>query len=167
MELIRISESALKVTLTKEDMENYDIVFETLDYENIETRLALTEILAEAKRTAGFFADSDKLYIQAFSDGAGGCELFVSRESEERLYEFTSLSRLLLACARLKNCGHKGESTAFRVSHGERYLLRLARNGDYIFLSEIATLRRVPKGFLTEHTEKLCDNAVDVLGELK
>ncbi|MBR5539720.1 MAG: adaptor protein MecA [Clostridia bacterium] len=167
MELIRISESALKVTLTKEDMESYDIVFETLDYENIETRLALTEILAEAKRTAGFFADSDKLYIQAFSDGAGGCELFVSREMEERLYEFSNLSQLLLACARLKNCGYSGESTVFRKRYGEGYFLQLAKKGDYIFLSEIAEQRRVPKGFLGEHTEKLCDSAVEVLGELK
>ena len=170
MELVRISENALKVTLTREDMESYDIVFETLDYKNTETRRALSQILAEAKRTVGFAAESDSLYIQAFSDGDGGCELFVRRSdgAAGQLYEFRSLSLLLIACARLLNCGFIGDSSAYRLRGGESYFLHLSvkSDGTYIFLSEIARRIRLQSGFLAEHTEKICENAVETLGKL-
>lgn len=168
MELVRISENALKVMLTREDMESYDIAFEMLDYKNIETRRALSKILAEAKRAVGFAAESEKLYIQAFSDGEGGCELFVRRNEStaEQLYEFLSFNLLLGGCARLYNCGFSGESEAY---YGEdRYFLQLSGKSEesYIFLSEIARRVRLPSGFLSEHAKKLCDDAVAVLGKL-
>lgn len=169
MELVRISENALKVMLTREDMKSYDIVFETLDYKNMETRRALSKILAEAKTRVGFAAESESLYIQAFSDGDGGCELFVRRSGTAgQFYEFPSLSLLIRACARLDNCGYSGESCAYCRYGGEVYYLHLSEKEDesYIFLSEIARRIRLPGGFLAEHTEKICDRAVEVLGKL-
>ena len=169
MELIRISDNALKVMLSRADMERYEIEYDMLDYENIETRRVISGILAEAKRRVGFSAESDRLYIQAFSDGEGGCELFVRRggESERCVYEFLGMSPLLLACGRLLRCGYRGHSIAYCYGGGERYYLELCDSGGYIFLSELG--RRVVKvrGFFTEHTERLCDNAVEVLGRLR
>ncbi|MBQ6614424.1 MAG: adaptor protein MecA [Clostridia bacterium] len=169
MELIQIGENALKVMLTKEDMKSYDIVFDMLDYKDIKTRKAINKILAEAKERVGFFTDSENLYIQAFSDGCGGCELFFSRsENKSRLYRFDSLSLLLFACARLFNCGFVGKSEAYRRLDCEIYYLLLSEySDDFIFLSEIGREIAYKNGFLEEHTEKLCDGAVETLGRLK
>ena len=170
MELIQIGENAIKVMLTREDMEYYDIVFDTLDYKNAGTRRAIGRILAEAKRKVGFSAESESLYIQAFSDGEGGCELFVRRSEEKRsmLYAFDELEPMLKGCARLRNCGFDGESSAYREVYGGRYFLLLEgeRAEKYIFLSELARVLPHKGGFLDEHAEKICDNAVETLGVL-
>ena len=169
MELIQIGENALKVMLTKEDMKSYDIVFDMLDYKDIKTRKAINKILAEARAKVGFFGDSENLYIQAFSDGEGGCELFFSLgEGKSRLYRFDGISPLLLACARLLNCGFSGESEVYREIDSEKYYLLLSKfSGDYIFLSEIGVQRAIMRASLEEHTNLLCKNAVETLGKLK
>ena len=169
MELIQIGENALKVMLTKEDMISYDIVFDMLDYKDIKTRLAINKILAEAKARVGFFTDSENLYIQAFSDGEGGCELFFSRsEGGHRLYLFDGISPLLLACARLLNCGFSGESALYREVDSERYYLLLSKfSGEYIFLSEIGVQKAYKSAYFAEHATLLTENAVETLGKLK
>lgn len=170
MELIQIGDNALKVMLTRADMEYYEIVFDTLDYNNAETRRALTKILAEAERKVGFFVESESLYIQAFSDGDGGCELFVRRgEEKKQLYAFDGMPLLICGCARLYNCGFLGESSAYISNDESKYYLLLPRqkDGAYVFLSEIARKTPLRRGFLEEHTKKLCDNAVETLARMK
>lgn len=169
MELIQIGEQALKVTLTREDMEYYAISFEALDYSNRETRNALHRILEEAKRTLGFEAPREKLYIQAFSDMHGGCELFVRRAGKEECTEgvlcrFAGMRELLLVCGRLANCGYGGESTAY-VDDGGRYYLQL--HTAPLFLSEMGVLVDVRAEYLGEHAVLLCENAVQTLGALR
>ena len=171
MELIQIGADALKVTLTKEDMRKYDIAFEALDYENAETRRTLRCILEEAKRRVGFEAANDKLYIQAFKDKSGGCELFVRRAPREKkslLFRFSAAADLLRACARLQNCGFSGESRAL-LGDDEKWYLSLSADGadGFIFLSELGTALPHSEAFLTEHTRLLCTDAVFSLAALK
>lgn len=176
MELIQIGENALKVMLTKEDMEYYAIEFEWLDYENTETRRAIWSILDEAKRTLGFEAARDRLYIQAFKDKGGGCELFVRRMDTPRqvtarrvLFRFAGIRPLLAACARLQNCGFSGESTVFSGDDGALYLTLAGGEGEdpFLFLTELGTSLPYSEAFLSEHTKLLSENAVFSLAALK
>ncbi len=168
MELIQISENALKVMLTREDMEQYEIEFDALDYKNAKTRRVITKILAEARVRVGFSAESESLYIQAFSDGEGGCELFVRRgEKKKQLYAFDGIRLLIFGCARLHACGFKGESSVYILNDENTYFLLLPSGEEYIFLSEIARQEPLQNGFLREHTRKLCDNAVETLARLR
>ena len=176
MELIQIGANALKVTLTKEDMAYYAIEFERLDYENAETRRAIWSILDEAKRTIGFEAARDRLYIQAFRDKDGGCELFVRRADPEKspssraaLFRFAELRFLLTACAHLQNCGYTDESRAFAGDDGAWYLM-LAEKGDtgrFFYLAELGTALPYSEAFLAEHTSPLCEGAVATLSALR
>ena len=167
MELIHISDDAIKVTLTRADMERYEIAFDALDYKNAKTRRVITKILAEARAKVGFSVDSESLYIQVFSDADGGCELFVRRgEKKKQLYAFDSIKLLIFGCARLDGCGFSGESSAY-VGDDDRYFLLLGGGEEYVFLSEIARPCHIQKGFLSEHTKKLCDNAVATLARLR
>ena len=172
MELIQISEDALKVTLTKEDMAFYAIDFAALDYKNTETRHALWSILDEAKRTLGFEAARDRLYIQAFRDKSGGCELFVRRvlphpPKRHTLFRFAEMQALLLACARLHNCGFTGESRALVGDDGGLYLtLGDTPTDPSFFLSELGCVLPAGELFLAEHASLLCENAVETLAAL-
>ncbi len=79
MELIVISDSKLKIMLSGEDMKQYSIDCETLDYENTETRRAFWSILDEAKQRTGFDAASEKVFVQVYPSKDGGCEMYVTK----------------------------------------------------------------------------------------
>ena len=131
MELILIGTDKLKVMLTEEDMKFYAIEFERLDYGNTETRRAIWSILDEAKRQIGFDAARDRIYIQAYKNIAGGCELFVSCADagqkslgiKKLLYRFDSMASLLCACRLLSGALCRRQYGLFR---GRRPLLPAA-----------------------------------------
>lgn len=82
MELIRISESKLKVMLTGEDMRQYELNSVDLDCEDSETRHAFRCILEEAKSQTGFDTHNYRIFIQAYPCRGGGCELYVTKLGE-------------------------------------------------------------------------------------
>ncbi len=171
MELLKISESALKVCLTREDMELYDIEFDELDYSNTQTRRIIWSILDEAKRTLGFEAVRENIYIRAFKCMSGGCELFVSREgsvreSEPLLYRFDSAEPLISACTRLDNCHFEGESRLFFGDDG-RFYLALFTEGGVAYLDELGLRLDYCTEYLSEHARHLCNNAVEEMARLK
>ena len=73
MELLRIGESKLKVTLSSEDMERYSLDGDSMDYDNTETRSAVWQILDEAKHKTGFDAGGEKIFVQVYPARGGGC----------------------------------------------------------------------------------------------
>lgn len=173
MELIQITDDALKVSLTREDMEFYDIDFETLDYKNTETRRALWSILDEAKRAFGFEAACDKLYIQAYRSVCGGCELFVRRESEDKtecavpsLFRFDSIELLLAGCKQLSLCENICESIAYSADDGG-YFLEVHGCEHPLALFEIASVLEYKKEYISEHSKPICNDAIRTLSSLK
>ena len=136
MELIRISDSKLKIVLSSADMEQYGIRCDTADYANTETRRAVWTILDEAKKQTGFDAGGNRVYIQMYPSRGGGCELYVTkREGHTRecaketrrgslgMYRFSCLGHLLSVCSLLQRGGFSGESSAY--AEGKRYYLVL------------------------------------------
>lgn len=83
MELIRIRDDRLKIMLTESDMDKYSLSCESLDYDNAETRHALWSILGEAKRKTGFDAASSRVLVQVYTSKCGGCEMYVTKLSED------------------------------------------------------------------------------------
>ena len=170
MELMKIGHNALKVTLSKEDMDFYDIEFDMLDYTNVETRRVIWSILDEANRSLGFEFSKDSLYIQAFRSRCGGCELFVSHEekkAEPMLFRFDNSENIIIGCARLKNCGFEGKSLAYTGDCGSFYLELHAEDDKYIYLDELSLRLPYSESYLSEHTKLLCDNAVETFAALR
>ncbi len=144
MELLRINERKLKVTLTVEDMTAYSLTCEKIDYDNTETRRAFWCILDEAKHKTGFDAASDKVYVQVFPSRGGGCEMYVTKLTdpqgepppitlkkelfvEKALFRFDKLEDMLSACACLIECGFTAPSSAYTVH--DAYFLSLGQDG--------------------------------------
>ena len=142
MELIKISDTKLKIMLTPEDMAHYAIASEALNYENTETRRAVWQILDEAKHRTGFDAASDRVLIQAYPSRAGGCELYITKipgsiavperksdtQGRVRMYAVSSLSDLIALCHALSSADFSGESEVYAVPD-EGYYLALREDG--------------------------------------
>ena len=76
MELHLIGVNKLKVTLTPDDMSQYALTCDTIDYDNTTTRRAFWDILDKARSRTGFDAASDRVFIQVYPITSGGCALY-------------------------------------------------------------------------------------------
>ena len=147
MDLIRISDSKLKIILTEADMRRYALSSDNLSYENTETRRAVREMLTEAEEETGFDAASDRLLVQAYPSREGGCEFYVTKiepgtpeekkkprpqtakEGKGRLvvYLLPTLASLLAVCRQLSATGYRDYSAAY-TGKGESCYLVLREN---------------------------------------
>lgn len=167
MELILISDSKLKITLSLSDMEKYDLNSDSMDYDNTETRRAFWEILDEAKHKTGFDAAKERVFVQVYPSRGGGCEMYVTKIGDEKagtgekpptrrrprlsIFRFSGLAPLLSACATLDRQGYTGESAAY--AEDTRYYLILYEH----LKSPVGTdgARLSEYGFLEEYGERL------------
>lgn len=176
MELLRIGESKLKVTLSSEDMERYSLDSDNMDYDNTETRSAVWQILDEAKHKTGFDAGGEKIFVQVYPARGGGCEMYVTKLDAEQsegapvtltrgamsIYRFSTLNLLIDVCRRLLLTGYRDESAAYSQEGGYYLVIReklhnsiLAANAisEYSFPEEYGVRRNgsVRLAFLREH----------------
>lgn len=79
MKTIKISDTKIKVMLSKSDMLSIHLGEGTLDTSSPEARDALRGFLAEAGRAHGVDVSSGRLFIQLYPAADGGCEMFVTR----------------------------------------------------------------------------------------
>ncbi len=195
MELIRISDSKLKIMLSAEDMAHYAITPEIMNYENTETRRAVWQILDEAKQETGFDAAGDRVLIQVYPSRSGGCELYVTKilppvpyEKKEDvrakgdgrigLYRFGELAHLVYACRQLLRGGYNGESAAYTGEEGSYYLVMREKSGEGLLATSPAYNpaeeygERLPGGhgrlaYIKEYATCLCSaQAVEMLSAL-
>ncbi len=149
LELILINSSKLKIMMTSEDMAQYDLKCENIDYDNTETRRAFWSILDEAKHKTGFDAASDKVFVQLYPSKGGGCEMYITklgasdsskenrqisfgerRKGRTEIYRFDKLDWLIAVCRRLSLLGCAKESSAY---------FDPAKNAYYLSLTEQCT----------------------------
>ena len=170
MELMKISDTALKVSLSHEDMEYYDIDFDALDYSSAKTRQIISSILEKANKTLGFFALHENLYIQAFRSKCGGCELFVTRGEKDSkcraTFRFGDINLLAKACACLENCGFCGDSRLFFGDDGRFYLVLDANEERILHLEELGKRLKYSEAYLNEHAKFVCENAAEKMAKL-
>lgn len=150
MELIRISDSKLKVMLDAQDMTRYAISPDAMNYDNTETRRAIWQILDEAKQETGFDAAAGRLVIQVYPSREGGCELYITKiqhtaprdgtrggnnGEREVLYRFSDMNTLLAACRQLALRGYGRDSAAYAGEGGEYFLLLRAVDSPAAYLA--------------------------------
>ena len=139
MEYILINERKLKVTLEKEDLEEWDVSVDMLDYANPDAKQIFTDILQFAKRKFGFDTTGYKVLLQLFPSKDGGCEMFITCTSQEksedyipdaakisvgslRAYSFDSLEHLIKVCKRLSSMGLGEDGSVWFDDSGKWYL---------------------------------------------
>lgn len=134
MELILISESKLKITLTAEDMEVNGISEDQLTCGEKDVRRIFEGVLDEAKKKTGFDAECGRLYVQVYPSKTGGCEVYFIRgevgksnrqpkprtKREYCVYVFDGAVTAMDACAALKTNRYECESDLYAERRGGR-----------------------------------------------
>ena len=185
MELIVISESKIKLMLTRDDMEHY----------RGSTREMLKEIMDDARKKCGCAVMDGRLYVQMYPSKAGGCELFVTRlesraqsrdttigTGEDRvltdyrkyifqergshiIYSFESMNYLLGPCARLAELGYSGSSMAYRDPSTRKFYLLLECETHIAaeYFGHLCPSRLYC--YINEHCDLFCHEAVGKLAK--
>lgn len=83
MDLIKISETKLKIMLTASDMTHYDLHNDSISIADQHVRCVLRRLLEDAKEKTGFDYDISHLYVQMYPCVDGGCELFISKPESD------------------------------------------------------------------------------------
>ncbi len=123
------------VGLTKTDMEQLDITYDSMDYSNIETRRVIWTILDRVRQRTGRDVDpSGSLMIEAAPDSSGGCFLMftvpaarrstgtvISKNGSTQLFEFDSSDNLI----DFITASDFGETEHRLFTDGSRYRLEL------------------------------------------
>ena len=182
MDVLKITDSKLKIMLSADDMKKYRLSKDSVDYNDSKTRKSFAEILNRVKQTHGFNVDHDKVLIQFYPSKDGGSELFVTRlgllpPSSERaisrssrvtlldaravLYLFDDLPSLIKTARILKNasCGY---SDVYLGDGGEYYLEIYEKGTEPLNCNVINEYgRRLSPSYyyyISEHAKKLTAN---------
>jgi negative regulator of genetic competence, sporulation and motility len=85
MQIDVLSSNTLKLTLSKFDMNDLDIKYESLSPKNPETKRLLAHVLNSIQRESktGFTFSGERLFVEAFPRADGGCMLYISCLEEE------------------------------------------------------------------------------------
>ena len=164
MEIIRISDTKLKVTLDDDDMDRYDLCAEQMDYDNTETRKVLWQILDEAKHRTGFNAAEDRVLIQAYPGRKGGCEIYVTKLGSHAdssapsalrgrisLFVFRDAALLFTVCRKIAESGRKYESALYEEATAGVFWL-LVR--EHLQNSIMSNGKLSPLSFVEEYAER-------------
>ena len=85
MKIVPVNEYRVEVTLSPEELREFDITYEQLDYADADTRRVLWTLLAEVRRMNGVALDvSGKLLIEVTRETDGSCRVcFTSLPQKE------------------------------------------------------------------------------------
>ncbi len=83
MDLIKISDTKLKIMLTSSDMAHYGLHNDSISIADRHVRNVLRQLLSDTKDRTGFDVDMSRLYVQMYPGADGGCELYISKPENE------------------------------------------------------------------------------------
>ena len=177
MEFLVVSDSKLKIMMTREDMKKYDIDCDNTDYDNPKTRRSFWRILDAARERCGFEASGDKVLIQ-FYPSKEGSEIFVTKlgivssgtertiaksskvamlSSRVVIYRFASFSSLVLASRIIDKEDCKQAPRAFFDESGFYYIIAEDRKGGFERVGDISPI--------SEYGKEMPDNLAPYIAE--
>lgn len=196
LDVLKISETKVKIMLTRADVKKYKLDIDIIDYNDAKTRSKIWEILDHVKKHYGWCGEESKLLIQFYPSRDGGAELFVSKleglskkneralsksrdvtllDSKRSIFGFKSFEELLQASRIIKDSKCIRSSELF-YDESEGYFLEITArdecDGECVPMLTILLefSNTVPKElipYITEHYSKLTQgNAVEQLAKL-
>lgn len=184
MEIIRIGDNSLKISLCTKEADKYEFNKE-ISNEQIEKNFK--RLLSEAK----IRAEREKLIADIFSCKDGSCEIFISRGEEDNkvykdktpqdtvkkskqitaVYSFDDFEKLLLVARRLKNFKYIGSSMLYYDEDKKKYYIMLddvySKDIRFSFVNEYSkNLKGSVNMYAKEHFKCICKkDAVKILSK--
>ena len=162
--------STVKIALTAEEMQYFDLDASQMDATDTATRQTLLSILRYAQRKTKLPFDSSKLMIESFPEENGAVER-LSNFPCTLTYQFHSFYALGAACVRLRRQFETLEESILYQQNG-RYVLKLLcmsrqLGAIRLLLNEYGTVCRsgwLADALLREHGKLLIDE--DAIGKI-
>lgn len=182
MDFLLVSESKLKIMMSREDMKKYDIDGENIDYDDPKIRRSFWRILDAAREACGFEASGDKVLIQ-FYPAKDGSEMFVTKlgiisagaertisksskvamlQARLTIYKFQNLDSLIAAAKILERESFERMPRAYFDECGSYYIIaeeRRVGSGKGIEISPIAEYgNELPSNlasYISEHSSEI------------
>ncbi len=148
MEIIMISDCKLKVMLGEEDLKQFEIKAEQLDYSNTETKRMFWDILNRAKHQTGFDTDGQRVLVQLYPSKQGGCEMFVTKIGLLYSEDEDDISRY--------NYEEKNNSKTFQTKKHTTTYSAFAFDTTKAMISVCKRLYEL--GYIGESSSYICDN---------
>lgn|GEM_PF-1814254 len=156
MKLYRQGEGAIRIRLTKEDLEAYSMTAEDLDYDSAQGKRVIWELFDKARRETGFDAAGEKIYIQLYPTDRGGCELFVTKlEKEEKKLCFCFADFDLLYAALTRSPIPLGSELWREKKRGVFYALIPEKEAPLAFFEFGETIKMPSKIFLKSRCHRV------------
>ena len=191
MEIVKINEKSIKISLSSEEMKEYDLC-EGSDIDGEEMKRIFTSLLQKAKKEVGFTYAKENIIAEIFSSKDGGCEIFVSclldevkmyKDKREELsvqktkpqgqtYVFDNIENLVIVLDSLALLDMSLNVSVYYNYKTEKYFLILEnvlrKSLKYAFILEFAKYAKTPfSQNATEYLSPICvNNAHRILPEL-
>lgn len=168
MEHIIISQGKLKLMLTKDDLDKYELGGE-ISGENTPSGSSIRNLLEDAGRATGFDISSEKAFVQIYPSRDGGAEVYITcltkkgaafnegkKIEREYVFVFDDFNLMLEACSKISDDNITGNSSAWHLD-GKYYLYicesDYSLNGIIGLMSRYAKLVDSPfmPSYLKEH----------------
>ena len=118
MQIDVLSQNTLKLTLSRLDMFDLDIKYESLSGKNPDTKRLLSHVLRTVKldKSAGVDFSGERLFVEAFPRPDGGCMLYISSltEERERVHSFAPEKKVVRLTAKTSAVKPKSEKMLCR-----------------------------------------------------
>ncbi len=85
-----IDEKTIKILLSVQDMQEFHLTYEQMDYNDTVTRKAILSIVQKIRQDTPVDLEMNKLFIEAFPDTAGGCILYVNLIEPQQMQSIKS-----------------------------------------------------------------------------
>ena len=175
MDFLVVSDSKLKIMMSRDDMLEYDIDGDDIDYDDPKTRKTFWKILDVARERCGFEVSGDKVLIQ-FYPSKDGSEIFVTKlgiisanaertisssgkvamlEAQMAIYKFDSLSSVSEAARIIEKEGGSHYPRAFFDERGIYYIIT----------EERVTKKKKELSRVAEFGERIPDNLAAYIAE--
>lgn len=188
MDFLVVSDSKLKIMMSREEMKKYDIDNENIDYDDPKTRRSFWRILDAARTGCGFEASGDKVLIQ-FYPSKDGSEIFVTKlglisagaektiaksgkvamlSTKRTVYKFNSFSSLLTAARNFNIEGCESMPRAY-YDESDYYIIADERTGSgkgCEFSSILEFGHQLPSNLAPYVAEHAVEISFDILSKL-
>ena len=159
MELKKITDDRMRISLSKEELEEWELDFDTLDYDDVRTRLVIWRLFDQAREELGFDVSGTQITVKAYPKRNGGVELYVSRKEKPvagtGYYLFSCADDLLAWYSRFSSCARS-------------YIRGCAPTGDGGYLVALAPLNDEARTSIREYASvQTGDYLEDYLQELR
>lgn len=103
MKLYRQGKCEIRIRLTNEDLKEFAITVEELDYDSPRGKRVIRSLFDKAKNELGFETAGEKIYIQLYPTSLGECDLFITKvqgEAEPGCFRFSDFDSFFAAVSR-------------------------------------------------------------------